>query len=378
MTTLNTTAIASDRRLQIDMAEDIAHLVPEVAPFTAIIKRAAKEKAISHKFEWLERELDPREDAINNGAGYNDSATSVVVDNGSYFKAGQIVKIPRTAEVFLVTAVSTNTLTITRGYGETTAAAIVDNDPLVIIGNVNQEGAAAPATSTGSPTPVYNFTQIFRHAFDVTNTANACKTYGGKLILQEQAQQSKMHMIDIERSFLYGERKEDTNGTNPQRSTRGLLKFLTENIKSSAGNLTELAFNTWLQDVFMYGSQKKLLIASPLLVSVISTWAGGKLVTNSGASAKYGIAVTTYTSPHGELNIVKQPLFKGTVYGGYGMALDMQYVKYRFLEGRDTTLKTNIQNNNVDGREDEYLTECGLQLMLPKAHGVISGVTGAA
>jgi hypothetical protein len=74
--------------------------------------------------------------------------------------------------------------------------------------------------------------------------------------------------------------------------------------------------------------------------------------------------------------IVKQPLFEGAVYGGYAAAIDMANVGYRYLNGRDTSLKTNIQANDVDGRRDEYLTEAGLEVKLPKTHGLLTGVTG--
>jgi hypothetical protein len=41
------------------------------------------------------------------------------------------------------------------------------------------------------------------------------------------------------------------------------------------------------------------------------------------------------------------------------------------LKGRDTKLMTNIQNNDEDGRRDMYQTECGLEIKLPKTHGII-------
>lgn len=373
----DTTALSNDKRLKIDMAEDIAFLTPEAAPFVALTKRLVKEKCSNPRYDWLDRELEPRWDTVNQ-ANESAPATSVVVSHGTYFRPGMLVKVPRTGEVILVTAIATNTLTVVRGFGETAAANLNNTDPLMIIGNVNEEGSKAPADAGGNPTAEYNYCQIFRTPFSVTNTANACQTYGGKLISQEQKDKGILHRIDMERAFLYGERKEDLTGTNPKRETRGLLKFLSQNIKSSAGNLSELDFNKWLQDVFAYGTSKKLLLASPLLVSVISTWAGGKLKTVPEAQAKYGINVVEYISPHGTLNIIKEPLFEGTIYGGYGAALDLQYIKYRYMDSRDTSLKTNIQDNDADGRRDEYLTEAGLEMRLPKSHGLITGVTGAA
>jgi hypothetical protein len=42
---------------------------------------------------------------------------------------------------------------------------------------------------------------------------------------------------------------------------------------------------------------------------------------------------------------------------------------------RDTKLLPNRQPNDQDGRKDEFLTECGFQVKLQEAHGVLTGVT---
>jgi hypothetical protein len=83
--------------------------------------------------------------------------------------------------------------------------------------------------------------------------------------------------------------------------------------------------------------------------------------------------VSKYVSPHGILNIVKHPLFEG-YYNGMGMILDLDNVKYRPLKGRDTKLETNIQPNDADYYKDQYLTEAGIMVKLPKTHAVIKGV----
>jgi hypothetical protein len=373
----DTSAIKSDSRLVIDMANEIALLNPNEAPFVALSKRLTKKKADNAEYNWLERELEARWDAVNNAAGYVAGDTSIVVDNGAYFRVGMTVKVPRTGEVLLVTAINVNTLTIVRGFGETSAAALVDNDPLLIIGNVNEEGSSAPADAGGSPVKVFNYAQIFRTPFSVTNTANASKVYGSdKLLTQEQKMNGIAHRVDMERAFLFGERKEDLTGAHPKRSTRGLLKFLSSNVVDAGGALTETEFNNWLEGVFANGSDKKVLLAAPRVISTIDSWGAGKLQLVPEAKATYGLHVTRYISSHGELLIVKQPLFEGAVYGGYAAAIDMANVGYRYLNGRDTSLKTNIQANDVDGRRDEYLTEAGLEVKLPKTHGLLTGVTG--
>jgi hypothetical protein len=50
-------------------------------------------------------------------------------------------------------------------------------------------------------------------------------------------------------------------------------------------------------------------------------------------------------------------------------------VWYRPLIGnghnRDTYIKTNVQENDIDGRKDMILTEAGLEIDLPETHGLI-------
>ena len=63
--------------------------------------------------------------AINNGSGYNTTATSMVVDSGSSLTDDTYIKIGD--EILLITGISTNTLTVERAKFGTTAASIDDD-----------------------------------------------------------------------------------------------------------------------------------------------------------------------------------------------------------------------------------------------------------
>jgi hypothetical protein len=60
---------------------------------------------------------------------------------------------------------------------------------------------------------------------------------------------------------------------------------------------------------------------------------------------------------------------------GWGLILDIADLAIRYMNGRFTILKENIQANDEDGKTDEYLSEVGLQLELEKKHGMATGVT---
>src|SRR5512141_2684919 len=130
--------VPSDRGVR-DVSRRIAYLDPDVAPLTLVTSRAKSKATTRDKFEWIEKDLPARWDAINNGGGYNATATSVVVDNAAYFSAGDLVRVVRTGEMMRVRTVTTGTqtLTVTRavdGDG-TTGSTINDDDELLIVGN---------------------------------------------------------------------------------------------------------------------------------------------------------------------------------------------------------------------------------------------------
>lgn len=364
----------------IDMSNKIALLDPNETPFMTFLKRAMdnQEVANSYKFEWIEDGLLERWDAVNNASGVASGVTSIDVDNGAYFSPGYVVKVPRTGEVILVTAVATNTLTVVRGYGVTTAAALVDNDPIVVIGNANQEGAGTRPIKETKGVPKFNYTQIFKTPFGITNTMNATKTYGGNSLAQQQAKAAVQHKVDMARSFYFGEKKEDLSGTNAQRTTGGLLSYLNLNNYDAGGVTTQSEFDNNISEVvFKHGSKEKILLCSARLLSVINGWALGKLQLNDQAKTNYGLNIMEYQTAFGKYYLMNdQRILEGAIYGGYGVVIDPANIKYRPLNGRDTKLETNIQANDADGRTDQYITEAGLEVRNPETHAVLTGVTG--
>lgn len=372
----------------IDMADKIALLQPSKAPLLRLLsggtdKRAALRSVACYnsKFDWLEDDLQPEWDAINYGAGYASGDTSIVVDNGAYFAAGDNVAVPRTGEVFFISSVSSNTLTVIRGD---TAAALVDNDPLLIIGNANQEGATSPALKTILETEAYNYTQIFRTPFGVTGTLKASKTYGGSDLAYTRAKKAIEHAVDIEKAFLFGRRNQTVSGvTHPRRATGGLLQFIsTYNQQTGYADLDEDEFNSWLKDLLFYGSDKKVVLCSGTVLAALNAYARDAIRLNETLTKKFGINISEYFCPFGLVYLVYHKKLTGTTYGGYAIGVDMENVRRRFLnangENRDTKLKTNIQANNADSEEDEYITETGIEVKLPATHGTLTGITGTA
>lgn len=377
--TRSTENILSTRR-RGDIDDRLWMISAPNAVLAFMARNLRKKPTIDPEFSWFEKTQPSRYDAVNNGGGYTAGATSVVVDDGTKFRAGDIVKVIATGEQMRVTAVSTNTLTVSRGYGTTAAGSLADDGVLAIIGNAFAEGAAIGTPRTAQTVKKTNYTQIFREAIGVTGTQSATELYAEKDDLaQLRKEHLDIHMKDIERSFLFGEPKEDTSSTaNPIRTTGGAEYFISSNITTQS-DLTEAEFEGFIQSVFSKGGDKKMGIFAPLIASAVNSWAKGKLQMFP-KDKTYGIAVMNYLSVHGEISFALERLFtENTTWAGSGFVFDMNKLIYRYLAGngrsRDTKLLKDRQTAGTDQMLEEYLTEAGLQLVDEATHGLLTGVS---
>ena len=135
-------------RFKPETADMIFNYGPNVNPLTIWSRAQSKKSLINQSFKVLEDEPLPRTTRVNNGAGYTAGNTAITVDNGSYFRPQEQVKVPRTGEVMLVKSIAGNVITVVRAYGTTAAAALVDNDQLVLMGLSQSERSVVPAAKT--------------------------------------------------------------------------------------------------------------------------------------------------------------------------------------------------------------------------------------
>ena len=377
---VRTTSNIQQARRVVDMAKNIALLDPNDSPFVTFLKLAKQDVRVAKapKIEWLEDDLIGAATQVDNGSGISitTSSTSIAVDDGSIFSVGDLISIPAYSVVYQITAISTNTLTAIQ-FGTTRASGtIADNSVVLKMGNAMEENSSAPAAKTTQEVACYNYTQIFRTPVSFSGTELATELYGGKDRAYQRRKKALEHKRDIARAMYFGVRKEDTTGSTPRRTMGGLLSFLTQStaFDSSTQPLTYANFNKYVaQPVFSHGSKDKLLIAGPNLMNAINAWSEAKLVTEVDPAATYGIKVKNLITGYGDLKVIYDPLLADGYHAGYGMVIDTDNIRYAYLQGRDTKLNTNIQANDVDGVIDEYITECSLEVKLPKTHLLITG-----
>ncbi len=284
----------------------------------------------------------------------------------------------------LVTAIAGDVLTVTRGYGETVAAAGGNGVNVRIIGNALMEGDNMPQIRTTKVVNQNNYTEIFREPVGATETELNSATYGNMDLNRLRNKHAIEHMMAIERAFWWGERKEDLTGAKPRRTTRGVMRWLlaagsgAQSQDGGAGVITEANLELWFQNLFRYGNSTKFIFCSRLALTEISAFARAKLFMFPEDQV-YGIQIMTYQSPHGTGKLVVNNLFTGAEtdkrWSGWMVGLDLADLAYTYMRNRDTKLYLNRQAPDVDGEIDEYITECGLKLIHARHHGYYKNFT---
>lgn len=388
------TAVSNaEGRLIVDAVDKIFLLEPNKHPLVSLLtnvgkvwdgkawagKGIMKAGTTNPEFKWFEDVYGGRY-ARAAGAQAASAGTVDVTGAGSnsayIFTVGDVVRNSRTGENNLVTAITDgDTIAITNSYGDTAAATIEAGDGLFIIGNVNSENSGARNVNTTRSVPQSNYTQIFKTTMAVSGTEQAAALYGANDIPYQRAKKGTEHALDIERAFWFGQKLSETS-TYARRATGGIDEFITGGssyVQNQGGPLTAPDMNTFLRESFTYGNNTKVMFAGGLVLQAINEIARGQVQTKTGDTT-YGVKVSEWQTAFGTVNIVHDPLFVEE-FAGRAYMLDLECFRYRYMDGRDTKLETNVQAPDVDGEIDQYISEVGLERKQAPRHSMLKGVT---
>ena len=262
-----------------ELVDDVSDLVGLISPFDTPLLDvigSPRYSAKSTRHEWFEDQLNPNFSAINNGAGYDDGATSWVVDDGSVFRVGDIIRPEGSDEVLQVTAISTNTLTVTRAYGGSTAASVVDNQTVNVIGHAALEGEDAAASTHRSRVRKTNYTQIFTESVTISGSMDAVGLHAVEREFDYQViQRLRELMRSLEQTVICGFKAavNAQGSASVRRTMGGLLQFITGVVDdNSAAALDEATLNASLRNVWDKGGRPTAIVCNGFQKRKISSF----------------------------------------------------------------------------------------------------------
>ncbi len=362
-----------------ELAEDVSDLVGIVSPYETPLLNALGDpmrEATSTHHEWLEDELLPNKDAVNDSTFTDPSAdTDFIVDNGSRFRIGDQIQIEGSEELMLVTGISTNTLTVVRGYAGTTAEDLADNQAINILGNAALEGADKPNARFTNRSRCGNYTQIFTAAVEVSGTDMAASQLGLADEIDNQKQARLRELIrDLENTVLNGGQP----ASNPEgsgsvrRSMKGIIQHLSMNLFHTGDSgfpsgtaLDEAMINYVLRKIWGSSSGNVDLI-------VVGGFQKRKINAFCSDSRAYGANDTTFTdmigiyeSDFGVCKIVTTRWMPQDA----ALLLDSSRINVLPLAGRSFHFKPLASSG--DYKCGELIGEYTVELKNEAAHGLI-------
>ena len=426
---------APDQRKLYDFSDRVAELMPEESPFFVYLSQVAKVATDDNIFRYLENRT------VTNYTSRNFSLAADV-NSGSAVSAGNLydftVDDAAGGSIGFLTkgmVLAVKSVDSTDGYSQvlvrvesapnvqsanTTFSGrvielsnsgisgynvISDNDEAQIVGTSFGEGTGSPDTFSDTLEDDFGYTQIFKTACELTNTAIATRYRGyANEFDRIWAQKLREHKIDIERAMLFGQ-KARVNGL---QYTEGLVGHIVKNVAPvtddsafsySSGNAyyrsvaqDELTYDRLLADLEVIfdpargGSSERLVLASLPVITFFNKMGDGAFIDASvghsnapyrvnmnNVQGSFGHQLMEINTVHGSMYLVKEPLFRG-IASGFMLMADMSKLAYRPLVGnglnRDTQIMTNVQNADEDLRKDMILTEAGLEITLPECHAL--------
>ena len=410
----------------LNWRQQILYLYPNgTAPLTAILSMLGSESVDDPQFQWWTQEQASVGGAVIGpgvytlpdlsvayaGGGNEGDVVYVVVDHalGDRIREGHQILL-RVAANYAVDVVGKVT-----GVARTNVTAVLavklleddDNDAnddlqlcdnFKIIGNINPEGGEMPDAIALNPTKVYNYTQIFRTPLSITRTARKARLRTGDQYQKAKSEALEMHSWEMELAFLWGIRTENIGDNGkPERTTMGVINFIRQ---FAAANCDDYTLNatyagmdwdqggeTWLkamlEQIFRFGAEEKLcLCGSGFLLGIDALASYNGYINLKPAEKTYGLQIRSWLTPFGTIHLKTHPLFSyDATTRNMGLVIEPKEMTYRYIDDTafygESSAKTHPEgygNRRLDGTNEEYLTECGLEFGLPQKCAVLNGV----
>jgi len=326
-------------------------------------------------FYWNEEALNPDQAVLAASAASNGTTISLTTGQGSRVHVGDLVRDLRTGstETMQVTAISTDTLTVTRTYNTTTAASLASNATLVIEPSF-QEGSDIGADKSVKPIARSNFTQIVFAGDLLISRSQLSRQMATVAMdvsrqLANRAKELKRYWTSI---AIYGEKSASAGSDSVYRTTNGLRAFIRDNTGvtnavSEALSLTNLnSVNKSIVDKGEYVNT--LLIGTDLVNSVNAIDASNRRLVESDREVGYFVE-RVLLGQGNEVEVVVD----GRVQLGDAFLYPKSKLRWRPLKGGAMFIIA--ATDFVDGTKRRVGSEAGMEVRQPEAMGYLSAKT---
>jgi len=365
-----------------ELVEDVSDIIGIVSPHeTPLLDHLgdAKKPASSTVHEWIEDALVPNTGAIDDATVTGGDTTFDVADV-TPFQIGDLIRPGSSTEVMIVTGISVDELTVSRGYGSTAQATLADAMGLTILGNAALEGAEAPAARYTSRSRKQNYTQIFTSSVEVSGSMQASAQHGIADEVDYQKQERMRELLrDLENTIINGVAPASgAEGSSTVRRTMdGIIHSVASNTFAPGVGGMPLGESGSLDEALLNAALRAVWDQSSGTIDTIVCGGAQKRRINSFASGSraylpedttYSDMVSVYESDFG----VARVILSRWVPADMVLMLDSTRLGVLPLAGRSFHYKPLAATG--DSVTGQVIGEYTLEMKNENAHGVLSGL----
>lgn len=365
------------------------------APLFALSSQAGKSKAKASTHGYFSKTLSfiKTTSTVADASG----ATTMNVASTAGMTPFMVLMNTRTREnIRVLTIASGTTITVTRAFGRVAAAACTIGDNLIQVGTAFMEGSDRPTARQLSTVYIPNYTQIFRNAWGLTDTARASLAEMGYSNIAESRKDCSMfHSIDAESAILFGQPKMDTSGSQPLHATQGIIdaiyQYAPNNVNAAGATTNYDQLVALVEEAWTYSTDA----SNPKMRAGFCDSTGMKVMHQiarlSGqveimqSETSFGMQFTKFKFYKGEINLIEHPLMNAlqTAATGTLLVMDLPALKLAYMDGRDTiaeeyNINGKVIPNGTDGVGGSLTSEFAVELINPYSCVYVTGLTAGA
>lgn len=388
--TVVTSATSTTGTLKRTVSDYIRRFSPVVAPVMSMVKTQGisemgdpsyskgmidKKGTPTMKFEWF-TSTPP---AMYYTATGGSSTTAVISSNTGFITRDIIVNLTTLQVAIVNTLTNSDTLTVTAIGGTWSCSA---GDVIAMCNNAQEEGSSTAVSRTSEPDNNFNYCQIFRFPVSIADTARNSPHYAEDLVSRYKKDNMYFALKNMENSIWLGKKatSETTSVTIDGTalsvySSRGIMD-MSQVTYDCQGTMTYDLFNNDLYQSLpntLDPDDELVMYCGRKIQANMNNWVQQKLMITESEKDVFGSMATRFLCGNFKVRPIVHDLFDKGALANQFVILRTKDLVYRFKEGLDLQVKTDIQNPAAMAKTDELRGVFGLQIISGGAE-VIRGI----
>lgn len=403
-----TTGIFNSNLVTQDLARKsfagmITRLMPNgTAPLFGLTSMLSSETALQPEHGFFTKTMLFPQLTLSIAAAVSD--TILTVTSTANVLPGMVMRADQTGENILINSILSPTqVSVQRGLGGATVAAISTATNLYQVGTAFEESSLRPNALAINPVRVTNLTQIFRNTWAISDSVRATQMIAGDTNIAENRQDcAAFHAADIEKALFWGQKFSSTRNGQPLRAMDGIYSIVSNlayyppsyaaaNVTVAGGTTNYTQFEAAFDPVFNQATDPKVANERVMFCG----GAAKKVINNIGrlngtyylvdGQTSWGLQFSTIKIARGTFRIIEHPLFNtNPSWSKTAFAIDLSSFNLAYLGDRKTQNREfnmsgeNAADNGIDAVGGTLTSELTTVIRNPPAFGIMTNLTAAA